>query len=202
MRLVIFGAGGMGRELADIALRKGLDIVFAVDPAYRDGPRVQDVKVIDPSEIEPSDRLIFALGSSAARRALAERFGAHEAATLIAPSAIVSPSAEIGEGSQIGDFAVVNNSARLGRHVQLNTFAQVSHDCVLEDFVTVAPNVSCNGWVHIEEGAFIGASAVIRNGEPGKPLRIGRGATVGMGAVVVGSVPAGATVVGNPARPR
>jgi acetyltransferase-like isoleucine patch superfamily enzyme len=97
---------------------------------------------------------------------------------------------------------VVNNSARLGRHVQLNTFAQVSHDCVLEDFVTVAPNVSCNGWVHIEEGAFIGASAVIRNGEPGKPLRIGRGATVGMGAVVVGSVPAGATVVGNPARPR
>jgi acetyltransferase-like isoleucine patch superfamily enzyme len=71
---------------------------------------------------------------------------------------------------------------------------------VIGDFVTFAPGVKCNGNVVIEDHAYIGAGAVIKQGVPGVPLVIGRGAVVGMGAVVTNSVPAGTTVVGNPAR--
>ncbi len=68
------------------------------------------------------------------------------------------------------------------------------------DFVTFAPGVHCNGNVVIEDHAYIGTGAILKQGQPGKPLVIGRGAVVGMGAVVTKSVAAGATVVGNPAR--
>ena len=72
---------------------------------------------------------------------------------------------------------------------------------MIGDFVTFAPGVQCNGNIVIEDHAYIGAGAVIKQGKPGQPLIIGRGAVVGMGAVVTKSVAAGATVVGNPARP-
>jgi acetyltransferase-like isoleucine patch superfamily enzyme len=71
---------------------------------------------------------------------------------------------------------------------------------VIGDFVTFAPGVHCNGNVLIEDHAYIGAGAILRQGKPGEPLVIGRGAVVGMGAVVTRNVAPGTTVVGNPAR--
>lgn len=68
------------------------------------------------------------------------------------------------------------------------------------DFVTLAPGVKINGHVVIEDHAYIGTGAIIKDGTD-KPIVIGRGAVVGMGAVVTKSVEPGAVVVGNPARP-
>ncbi|HVQ07445.1 MAG TPA: acetyltransferase [Allosphingosinicella sp.] len=202
-RLAIFGCGGMGRELADIA-RARLDrepcwsgIVFVDD---RPSPPIQGVEVLAPEAMRPDDRLCFAIGRSDLRRRLAERFARQPLASLHALTALVSPHAEIGEGAILCDYAVINNGARIGRHFLANTFAQISHDCVIGDYVTVSPRVSCNGNVHIGDGVFIGAGAVIRNGTPARPLRIGAGATIAMGAVVVGDVPDGAAVMGVPAR--
>ena len=76
----------------------------------------------------------------------------------------------------------------------------MAHDCLIGDFVTLAPGVHCNGNVVIEDHAYIGTGAVIKQGQPGQPLVIGRGAVVGMGAVVTRDVPACTTVVGNPAK--
>jgi hypothetical protein len=77
----------------------------------------------------------------------------------------------------------------------------VAHDCIIGDYVTFAPSVKCNGNVIIEDGAYIGTGAVIKQGTRENPIVIGQNAIVGMGAVVTKSVEAGTVVVGNPAKP-
>jgi acetyltransferase-like isoleucine patch superfamily enzyme len=96
---------------------------------------------------------------------------------------------------------MVTASARIGAHFQCNIYSYVAHDCEIGDFVTFAPRVCCNGRVHIGDGAYIGTGAVLRDGTREKPLIIGENAVIGMGAVVTRDVPAGVTVIGNPARP-
>jgi sugar O-acyltransferase (sialic acid O-acetyltransferase NeuD family) len=108
---------------------------------------------------------------------------------------------EIKEGAICCANTMITSNVRIGRHFHLNIYSYVAHDCVVGDFVTFAPGVRCNGRVHIADFAYIGTSAVFRQGEEGKPLRIGKGAIVGMGAVVTKDVPDGVTVVGNPAAP-
>jgi sugar O-acyltransferase (sialic acid O-acetyltransferase NeuD family) len=196
-RIAIFGTGGMGRELADIieALGNG-DFVCVVDTP--EGP-VNGVAVIAPDDIRDDDELVIALGSSSDRRAVVDRFTGKQFATVISSSARVSRFATVGEGSVVCDFAVINSGAAVGRHFQANVYAQVSHDCLIGDFVTFAPHVSCNGWVEIGDETYVGAGAVIRNGMPSRRLTIGAGAVIGMGAIVTGDVAPGAVVVGNPA---
>jgi sugar O-acyltransferase (sialic acid O-acetyltransferase NeuD family) len=108
---------------------------------------------------------------------------------------------QVGEGAVLCPFVTLTSNVRIGKHFHANLYSYVEHDCVIGDFVTFAPGVKCNGTVHIEDHAYIGAGAVIKQGLPNAPLVIGRGAVVGMGAVVTKSVPPGVTVVGNPARP-
>jgi acetyltransferase-like isoleucine patch superfamily enzyme len=90
---------------------------------------------------------------------------------------------------------------RIGLCFHANLYSYVEHDCVIGDFVTFAPGVKCNGNVVIEDHAYIGAGAILKQGKHGEPLVIGRGAVVGMGAVVTKSVEPGEIVVGNPAKP-
>lgn len=187
----------MGRELADVIEAFGnSDFVYVVDTP--EGP-VNGVEVIAPDDLRDDDQLVIALGSSSDRRAVVERFAGRQFANVISSSARVSRFASVGEGSAVCDFAVINSGAVVGRHFQANVYAQLSHDCLVGDFVTFAPHVSCNGWVEIGDEAYVGAGAVIRNGSPDKRLKIGAGAVIGMGAIVTGDVAPGAVVVGNPA---
>jgi acetyltransferase-like isoleucine patch superfamily enzyme len=94
----------------------------------------------------------------------------------------------------------LTSNIRIGKHFHANLYSYVEHDCVIGDYVTLAPGVKCNGNVVVEDHAYIGTGAIIKQGQPRQPLVIGRGAVVGMGAVVTKSVPPWATVVGSPAR--
>ncbi len=202
MRIAIFGLGGFGREILNLARAAAREVsgtvVFVADSP---GGDVAGVEVIGCDQLGPDDRLAIALGDSAARRAVAERLHEVVPATLIAATAVIGPEVEIGEGAVICDHCTVTASARIGRHFQCNIYSYVAHDCRIGDFVTFAPRVSCNGNVWIGDGAYVGTGAVIKQGTAGKPIVIGAGATIGMGAVVTKSVPAGVTVIGNPARP-
>jgi sugar O-acyltransferase (sialic acid O-acetyltransferase NeuD family) len=117
-----------------------------------------------------------------------------------ADNVVIMDDVELGEGAILSPFVTLTSNIRVGRQFHANLYSYVEHDCVIGDFVTFAPGVHCNGNIVIEDHAYIGSGAVIKQGRPGDPLVIGRGAVVGMGAVVTKSVPPGATVVGNPAR--
>jgi len=120
---------------------------------------------------------------------------------LIGAGAKILGNVEIGEGAALSPFVTLTSNIRIGRHFHANLYSYVEHDCVIGDFVTFAPGVRCNGYVHVGDHAYLGSGAIIRNGAPGAPLTIGEGAVIGMGAVVTRSVPAGETWYGNPARP-
>lgn len=114
---------------------------------------------------------------------------------LIHSYASVSPQAQLGAGTQVLAMAVVAARAQLGGVCIVNHHANVDHECVLERGVSVGPGATLCGCVSVGEDAFIGAGATVL-----PRLRIGAGAMVGAGAVVTRDVPAGAVVVGNPAR--
>lgn len=134
-----------------------------------------------------------------AQRCLADGIGFVQAR---AHNVVEMDEVDIAEGAILSPFVTLTSNIKIGKHFHANLYSYVEHDCIIGNFVTFAPSVHCNGNVVIEDHAYIGTGAMIKQGLPGKPLVIGRGAVVGMGAVVTKSVPAGAVVVGNPARPK
>lgn len=209
MLIGIWGKSGFGREVAPFLadrIGSGDEMVF-IDDAAVDGEVVNGRRCLDPARFfaEPSDRkaVSIAVANSAAREAIAGRCDAAgiEILSVRAANVVVMDDVTLGEGAVLSPFVTLTSNIRIGRHFHCNLYAYVAHDCVIGDFVTFAPAVRCNGNVVIEDHAYVGTGAILKQGRPGAPLVIGRGATVGMGAVVTRSVPPGVTVVGNPARP-
>ncbi len=212
-RFAIFGASGYGREVLPLVrqqlqsdLAAGLaDLVFVDDQPSATVMNGQRVLTYAQWLGEPasSRHMNVAISNSHVRQKLVARCAADGVHFYEARAANVVQldDVQLGEGAVLCPFVTLTSNVRIGQHFHGNIYSYVAHDCVIGDFVTFAPGVMCNGNVHVEDHAYIGTGAVIKQGLPGAPLVIGRGAVVGMGAVVTKSVPPGATVVGNPARP-
>ena len=205
MRIAICGAGGFGREVAPLALAQA-DLALPDPVVYVRGPGDPDVvgglPCLPLSELARDYRLVVAVGEAALRRRIVETEAAdREFVSVIADTARLRGRSHVGEGAILCDGAVITDGARIGRHFHANLHAYVAHDCTVGDFVTLAPRASVNGNVVLEDDVYVGTGAVLRQGTADKPLTIGRGAVIGMGAVVTRDVAAGETVVGNPARP-
>jgi sugar O-acyltransferase (sialic acid O-acetyltransferase NeuD family) len=208
----IIGAGGFGRDVLPL-IRKQYGAVIEnpatqllfVSELMDAGQTRNGYPVVALDEFLALDgerHFVIAIADSVARARIAgicEAAGAHPL-NVTAPSAIILDENTIGAGAIICDFAMVTCNIRIGRYFHCNIYSYVEHDCWIGDFVTFAPSVRCNGNIRIEDGAYIGAGATIRQGRGGQPLVIGQGAVVGMGAIVTRDVAPYTTVVGNPAR--
>src|SRR5690606_28296131 len=120
--------------------------------------------------------------------------------TVKSNDSLILEGSKIGEGSILAPFSMVTANSTIGLAFHLNYYACVTHDCVIGDYVTFGPRAQCNGNVHIGDDVYIGAGALIKQGSTSKPLVIGKGATIGMGSVVIRDEPPGATVVGTTAK--
>ena len=206
----IYGASGFGKEVMPLVRQHysqlNQDNIIFIDDGGRleqlDGYRVLTYQQF-MQHPATQKAVTIAIADSQVREKLNAKLVQDniEIINVIANNALQYDNITMGKGSIICGFVHLTSNIKIGKGFHANIYSYIAHDCVIGDFVTFAPRVSCNGNVHIEDHAYIGTGAVLRQGTPDKPLIIGKGAIVGMGAVVTKDVPAGTTVVGNPARP-
>lgn len=196
-RLVIVGASGHGKVIADIAKLNGYDDIVFLD----DDEAVTECagypvigRSCDFSKVEQD--VVVAVGNAKIRSRIQEDFEDHgfRPVTLIHPGATIADSAEIGAGSVIMAGAVINPYAQLGKGCIVNTCASVDHDCVLGDYVHVAVGAHLCGTVSIGEYTWVGAGATVSNN-----ISICPECMIGAGAVVMKNIEEAGAYVGVPA---
>ncbi|MEG1710027.1 MAG: acetyltransferase [Acinetobacter sp.] len=205
----VYGASGFGKEVMPLVRQQfpilGKDDFIFIDDG-RAGTHLNGYSVLSYTDFikQPvSNKLVtIAIANSSVREKLVTQLNQDniQHLSIQASNTVVLDEVEIGEGSLLCPFTCLTSNIKIGKFFHANIYSYVAHDCVIGDYVTFAPGVKCNGNIHIEDHAYIGTGAIIKQGTPDKPLIIGKGAVVGMGAVVTKSVPPGVTVIGNPAR--
>jgi sugar O-acyltransferase (sialic acid O-acetyltransferase NeuD family) len=169
--VVLYGAGGFALEIAEYAAeisRQGTPFRLAgvVDDFPKNRQEIPNVPFLGPLEmaIERGFRkFIITAGSPHFRKQLFQRLKQYDctAATLIHPSAIISPTATIGEGSLICPFSIINSGATIGINSAINVHCSVGHGASIGDHCTLSPYSALNGDSKIGEGTFLGTHATI-----------------------------------------
>lgn len=191
--VVIIGAGGHGRVVADIIKQSGDKVLGFLDDAdIKNLPMLGKVKDC----VNYKDNyFIVAIGNNEIRRKIMEKYPDLNYYTAIHPSVVISPDVKIGEGSCVMPLAVINNGATIGEHCIINTHSTIEHDCVIGDFVHVCPGATLCGTVNVGDNTQIGAGGVIKNN-----ISVAANVVIGAGGVVVKDVFEPGVYVGVPAK--
>lgn len=199
--LVLLGGGGHAAVVADAAHAAGLTIIGCLDAETDAAPpgviwlgELTELEGLRAHSDEPL-AIHAATGSAALRRSWLETIPTSQWATIVHPTAVVSPSAQLGRGVFVGPHAVINARAVIDDGVIVNTRVVIEHDCRVGVFAHIAPAAVLTGGVVVGPDVLVGAGAVVN-----PQMTIGSGATIGAGAVVVSDIPANARAVGVPAR--
>ena len=195
-RLIIIGASGHGKVVADIAALNGYkDIVFLDNDSNIKNCAGYPVLGPDTMTSELDGDVFIAVGKAETRKKLMERDANRNFPVLIHPSAVVADSSEVGVGSVVMAGAVINPGARIGKGCIINTSSSVDHDCVVGDYVHISVGAHLSGTVVVGTGTWIGAGAIVSNN-----VDICADCVIGAGAVVIKDITEPGTYVGVPAR--
>ncbi|MGG0889757.1 acetyltransferase [Cytobacillus horneckiae] len=204
MNVAIIGRGGHSKVIEDlIASNENMKIIGYFDDKYR------SLKLHDDYCLAPIDylkdifhmqedlKIIIAIGNNRVRKQIFERLHLplESFATIIHPSACVSPSATIGCGTVVMPRAVINADSVIGIHAIINTGAIIEHDNHIGDYVHISPNSTLTGMVKVYEGAHVGSASVVI-----PKVEIGQWSVIGAGSTVIHSLPSKVMAVGLPAR--
>ena len=201
--LLIIGAGGHGRVVADTAIAcKKYERIAFVDDQFNKLGSVLNLPVLGPISSsmdlhhEFSDAIV-AVGDNRLRLQLlgALKSAGFSVASLTHPTAYIGTDVALGEGTVLFAYSVVNTGTIIGQGVIINTGATVDHDSRIGDGVHLSPGVHLAGSVTVKDCTWIGTGAMIIPG-----IQIGMDVVVGAGAVVIRDIPDAVTVVGNPGR--
>lgn len=205
MRLGIYGAGGLGREVLDLCKRvnehesRWSDLCFIDD--FDQSSCLLGFEKYSLSQFcdhEGEKEVVIAVGEPADRIRLYDKVRdvGLRLATVIDPAAIVSPDAIIQTGAIVFEYSIIKSGVLLGSNALVQPFVDLGHDITVGESAVLSPYCSPGGGSKFGKGAFLGMkSAIIEK------ATVGDGAVVGMGAVVFRDVEPGAVVIGNPARP-
>jgi len=202
--IILFGYSDHGLVVADLILLGGRSIVGYCEPEEKQFNPYQlkylgyeeDEEVIEQIKEE---HYFVSIGDNHIRRRLTMhliKMMSNPPENVIHPNAYISSTVTVAEqGVLVGSYCTINACSVIGNGVICNTNAIIEHECIIDDFVHIAPSATLCGKVKVGENTFIGANAVVRQG-----IRIGKNVVVGAGAVVVKDIPDGSIVVGNPSR--
>lgn len=205
MKLAIYGSGGSGCEVYDLAVRcnnakkKWDEIVFIDDFKESNHEYLADIIRFEDLLQNKSDyEVVISVGEPVARKALYEKLKKDDVAlaTVIDPTAIISPSATIGEGTIIFEYALVHCNVKVGKNCLMQPFTAFGHRSVIGNHCVFSSRFCPGGDCTFGDCVYCGMQSIIK-----EKLTIGSNAVVSMGACVFQDVAENSVVIGNPARP-
>ena len=199
--LIIIGASGHGKVVADIAMKmnKWKNIAFLDDNLSL--KTIMGIPVIGSSanvvEHTKHSDFFVAIGNNSTRERIQEGLLAQGTSivSLVHPSAIIGTDVNVGIGTAIMAGVVINSSSVVGKGCIINSNSGLDHDNHIGDYVHISPRTHLAGTVKVGNGSWLGIGSVVSNN-----INICSGCKIGAGAVVVKDITESGTYVGVPVR--
>lgn len=194
--IIILGAGGHAKVIADIVLSRGDKLIGFLDDNISGEVLGCPIlgKITDATQYAKNCSFIIGIGNNQTRKMLADTYKLNWY-TAIHPTVVIARDVSIGEGTVIMADVVINPSSVIGRHCIINTSTVIEHDNNIGDFVHISPHATLCGTVRVGELTHIGAGATVKNN-----ISICNDCVIGAGAVAVENVIVPGTYAGVPAK--